>query len=593
MRAKHQPIVRWVVAGLVVAAGLSGCASPAPAPERSGTTSAGKRDPCQAIGRLHAYALKAHPEYRGWTPELAANVAGRFLQALDPFELFFSDAERVALRGAALVTDPGAIPKSCDSLRAVGAVLAGTPGRLRARVLDAMSLPEPTTALASVTLPKGPRNTPEQRDASLVQAARHHRALFVAAGLSRAEASAQTLAWLDGSVRRFSTPDALLREFQQAFVRSLSGENALLPDAYAQLEAMGAEDPLTRAVRHDWVPEVTNLAAWGLESAPSGLRLGDRIVGIELVGAKDGAATLFGWVGQGPGYEGAVLPCDPSKPFRYRVLRRDAAGGFRGELVEGRPFGPTLETRRAKGVAILWARATQFDAEFIRRLDETLRREPPGALVLDLRAATFPAELVLDVFAGVFLHDTVWGYLRFRDGRWVERRSLGTPPSWNGPVVIVVGPNTRGPAESLAAGLQGAGRAVVVGSARTAGQGGAAFVTDWSDGGYALFTVAMRFAPDGRPIDGTGIVPDIPVQAAASRVLPRLGVGEPLVARAVSEGPWRTVKRRQPASTALPKLKPLAARAAKIGGPDPVGAAAMAVAEALARLTPPPLESKR
>ncbi len=96
------------------------------------------------------------------------------------------------------------------------------------------------------------------------------------------------------------------------------------------------------------------------------------------------------------------------------------------------------------------------------------------------------------------------------------------------PLVVLVDGGTASAAEIVAAALQDRDRAVVVGS-RTFGKGSVQEPTTLSDGSAIEFTVGRYLTPDGRSLDGTGVVPDVSVPShdadsvALARALDVLG----------------------------------------------------------------------
>ena len=75
------------------------------------------------------------------------------------------------------------------------------------------------------------------------------------------------------------------------------------------------------------------------------------------------------------------------------------------------------------------------------------------------------------------------------------------------PLVVLVNENTAAAAEVLAAGLQDADRATLVG-VNTMGKGSVQVVTELSFGGALRYTAAEYLSPSGHEIDGMGVSPD-------------------------------------------------------------------------------------
>ncbi len=132
-----------------------------------------------------------------------------------------------------------------------------------------------------------------------------------------------------------------------------------------------------------------------------------------------------------------------------------------------------------------------------------------GAVILDLRELRWGLESETMELADVFVRSG-------RLGEWKGRRAGSrTYAATEGavtaePPLVLVGPNTEGVGEILAAALQGAG-AVLVGS-RTVGR--APYMSLVRDGDVAVWMpVGQWLRPDNETIDGRGVEPDEVVEA--------------------------------------------------------------------------------
>ncbi|HEX3897784.1 MAG TPA: S41 family peptidase [Mycobacteriales bacterium] len=76
------------------------------------------------------------------------------------------------------------------------------------------------------------------------------------------------------------------------------------------------------------------------------------------------------------------------------------------------------------------------------------------------------------------------------------------------PLVVLVNGGTASAAEIVAGALQDRGRAIIVGS-QTFGKGSVQAPDQLSDGSDIELTIGHYLTPDGRPLDGVGITPDV------------------------------------------------------------------------------------
>ncbi|HKQ23009.1 MAG TPA: S41 family peptidase [Burkholderiales bacterium] len=82
------------------------------------------------------------------------------------------------------------------------------------------------------------------------------------------------------------------------------------------------------------------------------------------------------------------------------------------------------------------------------------------------------------------------------------------------PLVVLVNGSSASAAEVVAGALQGHGRATIVGT-RTFGKGSVQVVLPLSAGSALKLTTAYYSTPDGRKIQGTGLMPDIAVEQSS------------------------------------------------------------------------------
>ena len=147
--------------------------------------------------------------------------------------------------------------------------------------------------------------------------------------------------------------------------------------------------------------------------------------------------------------------------------------------------------------------------EDIRRAMAGFRARRTRALILDLRGNPGGQGAMAIPVAALFVdHPVTLGTLQFRDftNTLVARPELGTTP-FTGPLVILTDEGTASAAEMLAAGLQEAKRATVVGDA-TLGAVLPSMVVALPGGAVMQFVVADFKTPKGVLLEGRGVQPD-------------------------------------------------------------------------------------
>jgi carboxyl-terminal processing protease len=164
---------------------------------------------------------------------------------------------------------------------------------------------------------------------------------------------------------------------------------------------------------------------------------------------------------------------------------------------------------RADGVAHV--RIASFSLRVGNELRQTLERlaeSKPRGWVLDMRGNPGGYLDGAIAVASQFIDDRVVMYEQRRGGERSELRTRGRARAAAGPMVILVDKGTASAAEIVAAALRDNGRATIVGE-QTFGKGSVQAVHRLSDGSALRLTVARWLTPNGEPIQGTGLTPDI------------------------------------------------------------------------------------
>ncbi|MBF8260843.1 MAG: ctpA [candidate division NC10 bacterium] len=198
------------------------------------------------------------------------------------------------------------------------------------------------------------------------------------------------------------------------------------------------------------------------------------------------------------------------------ILREESPGPFDLTLIR-----EVIEVKsvRAKdlGDGIAYIRIASFQertGKDLLKAIEQFQKNGISALVLDLRndpggllnQAVQVSDLFLD--KGQLIVYTE-GRIKNQDLRFSAEHGAQVPKV---PMVVLVNGGSASASEIVAGALQDWKRALVLGT-KTFGKGSVQTVIPLSDGSGLRLTTAKYYTPKGRSIHGTGIVPDIIVEA--------------------------------------------------------------------------------
>jgi carboxyl-terminal processing protease len=172
-------------------------------------------------------------------------------------------------------------------------------------------------------------------------------------------------------------------------------------------------------------------------------------------------------------------------------------------------LAPAVAGERMLEDGVAYAAVPTFAPGLASRVHDLLRRLAPRALVLDLRGCPGgDLAAAVDLAADFLPEGAVVATVVDGEGDETVYRSQSEHPRTL-PLVLLVDGGTASAAEVFAGALQAHGRAVVAGE-RTYGKGTAQHLMP----GAGYCTVASIRLPDGEPIEGRGVVPDLPSSPA-------------------------------------------------------------------------------
>jgi carboxyl-terminal processing protease len=164
---------------------------------------------------------------------------------------------------------------------------------------------------------------------------------------------------------------------------------------------------------------------------------------------------------------------------------------------------------------------TNFIAPLKRRLTTTLEsmRDAPG-VIIDLRGNSGGETEVGLTMAGMLVKkETQLAIQRTRKGEDYSYKAKPNRRSYAGPVVILLDEESASESEQVTAGLQAAGRVMVIGRRSRGEDMDATFQELPMDTIGLLYPIAYPRTPQGVPIEGRGVIPDIEVVLTREELL--------------------------------------------------------------------------
>lgn len=355
----------------------------------------------------------------------------------------------------------------------------------------------------------------------------------------RQSLSARVLTGAAAAIREHADAPASTAQLDASAVR---GMLAGLDDRWASYYGSSGSDASVGALQALLEGRYSGLGVWlrrdghasqiliasitpGSPAASAGVRIGDQLVAVNgqpVVGADlDEVTDAL----RGPTGSTVTLGLsDAGGVVRTVSLRR-------ADL----PAADVSVRRLAGGVR--WLRIATFSAgvgDQVRVAVAQAQAQGASGIVLDLRGD--PGGLLDQAVAvaAVFLDG---GPVVSLAGRHVPRQLLSAPAGGDTrmPLAVLIDGGTASAAEVVAGALQDRGRAVLIGS-RSFGKGSVQQTVRLADGSAIELTVASYRTPNGRPVDGVGLEPDVAVPASADPAVALARAGAVLAGLAASQG---------------------------------------------------------
>jgi C-terminal peptidase prc len=155
------------------------------------------------------------------------------------------------------------------------------------------------------------------------------------------------------------------------------------------------------------------------------------------------------------------------------------------------------------------------DGETMQLVAQDLEEKAAGAtlraVILDLRLVGNGDENMLAALLALFSNGAFGEFYTRNDSQPLELEGVDVAGSQDLPLYLLVGPDTRGTAEIVAAALQANGRATVIGLP-TRGEIEGFTRVQLPDGAEIVFVASSYRLSDGTDVAGAGVTPDVAVE---------------------------------------------------------------------------------
>ncbi|MGB6469571.1 MAG: S41 family peptidase [Candidatus Acidiferrales bacterium] len=242
----------------------------------------------------------------------------------------------------------------------------------------------------------------------------------------------------------------------------------------------------------------------------------------------------------------ALLTGAPGTVVKLSVIRRGKPEPEELSLTLAKLAPPKLvEAKLAGDVALL--RVPEFTAGMtgeIRAKLEELKSQGASKLILDLRTSSLGEDSEGISTAQLFLPAGTITTLKGQTVSAAVSSADASKVAWSGPVTVLIGNSTAGPAEIVAAAIADNHRGDTVGD-RSYGTASEQKLIQLDDGAALILTVANYYTPSGKEIPVDGVTPTVTVapppadsvaqmdQAAAAPLADTVSADDPVVKKAL------------------------------------------------------------
>jgi carboxyl-terminal processing protease len=255
----------------------------------------------------------------------------------------------------------------------------------------------------------------------------------------------------------------------------------------------------------------------GSPAEAAGLQPGDVLL------AADGHPLT----GLTPDEAGAVVRGPVGTTVRLTVQRPGTDSPFEVDVERQKIEVPLVTYGLDPQTSVAVIRITDFGLKTTDELDAALERaQTDGAvgIVLDLRdnggGYVSTAQQVIGRFVPADRGPALYEDDDPKEGNELDGLEIvgGGPEVFDLPLVVLVNGNTASASEIVTGALRDYGRATIVGEP-TFGKGVVQRVHDFPDGSSLRVTFAIWLTPNGQPLEGVGIEPQIPIAPAEHPVV--------------------------------------------------------------------------